>query len=121
MKAVEEEAEPEKKPISKELSAKEKEIVDRLTKNEPAEEKKEEEEKEEKKTVSKEELETILNRLTQMQERQKSSTAPISQTETKQVSAEDMETILTRLTTYDSTKWPPESKPEIFKVHARNS
>ena len=60
------EPEPEKKPLSKELSSKEKEIVDRLSKYEHTADKEKDEEvkDEEKKTVTAAQLEEILKRLT---------------------------------------------------------
>lgn len=111
------EPEPEKKSISKELSAKEKEVVDRLSKYEhPADKEKTEEEEEEKKTVTAAELEEILTRLTKVPEPRivADGSAPV-----KKVSAIEMDSILTRLTTYDELKWPPESKPEIYRLNAK--
>lgn len=101
---------PPKKP-NKELSAKEKEIVNRLTKApEPKEETKTTEE--EKKMVTKAQLEEILSRLTQ----KKPEALPQDfNVETKKVSTVELENILSRLMTFDTEKWPPESKPHIFK------
>ena len=114
--------EPEKKVLSKELSPKEKEIVDRLSKYEhPADKaaKDAEENPEEKKTVTEAQVEEMLKRLTQKHERK---LPPVDQPQRsdKKVSVVDMEMILTRLTTYDSQKWPPESKPHIYKLHAKD-
>lgn len=112
------ESEPEKKPVAKELSAKEKEIVERLSKYEHPADKKKEEPNEEKKTITEAEVEEMLKRLTQKHERKLPTI--VQATEARKVSAVDMENILNRLTTYDSQKWPPESKPEIFKLHTRD-
>ncbi|XP_067952162.1 uncharacterized protein [Watersipora subatra] len=109
-------AEQEKKMLSKELSAKAKEIVDRLSKYEhPAD--KVVEDKTDKKTITEAEVEKMLQRLTQKHERTLPAAQP--EVETKKVSSEAMETILSRLTTYDSQKWPPESKPEIYRLHTK--
>ncbi|KAF6040043.1 hypothetical protein EB796_001650 [Bugula neritina] len=106
---------PEKKPVSKELSAKEKEIVDRLSKYEHPANKTSEEQEVQKKTVTTKELEVILGRLTKYEARKE---PVVQQVEVKKVSAVDLDNILSRLTTYDAQKWPPESKPEIFRAHA---
>lgn len=104
--------EPEKKTPAKELSPKEKEIVERLSKYEhPAD--KVQEETTEKKTITEAEVQEMLKRLTQKHERKLPQVQ--GPPEPRKVSNVDLEMILTRLTTFDAQKWPPESKPEIFK------
>lgn len=104
----------ERKPISRELTAREKEIVERLTREVQKEE--QAKQTDNRKKITHAELEEMLRRLTQVKQ---PITAPQNQgAEARKVSAVEMDNILTRLMTYDSQKWPPESKPQIYaKYH----
>jgi len=68
------------------------------------------------KKVTPAELEEILKRLTHHEPRQQVAEAEDNR---KKVSAEEMESILTRLMTFDAKRWPPESKPEVYKLHSK--
>lgn len=104
----------QRKPMSRELNPREREIVERLARQ-PVVERVEPSIVSPARTVTNKQLEEILTRLTQ-----KKADAPEQAlgSEARKVSVVELESILARLMTFDSEKWPPESKPHIYKLHA---
>lgn len=105
----------QRKPVSMELKPWEKEIVDRLTRQ-PVIETVQPITVSPVRTVTNKEMEEILQRLTQ---RKPDIPEPAVSAESKKVSIVEMENILSRLMTFNSEKWPPESKPHIYRLHTK--